>query len=235
MCVFVLCKLNARIGFQCPIATYPHAQLCPAQRVSSVSCVLASAAVRCPVLSPVHSAVLGGVLPVYTRRVALVDASSSGPTRGANTTARLLPPSKPSNASTLVDAHWISADGDRVGHHSADGRAEDTASDAALRPVPATNATLGKKQLGPCCDDFDCGPDVIDCDKELDCSVATCPLDPRRPGVGARLMSINGVDVDEDDCNNRAPYGQMCSCTCRCVCMGYPGGEIVWLEWPILD
>eukprot|EP00929_Paragymnodinium_shiwhaense_P014776 TRINITY_DN122737_c0_g1_i1.p1 TRINITY_DN122737_c0_g1~~TRINITY_DN122737_c0_g1_i1.p1 ORF type:complete len:242 (-),score=26.87 TRINITY_DN122737_c0_g1_i1:56-781(-) len=119
----------------------------------------------------------------------------------------------------------------------------DDASDSTTSLVVASNtsdpdasktAVAKKPELGECCDDMDCGPTApsyIDCDKALDCSVTTCPLNPRAPGPGGRLMSIMGEDADGDDCNTRAPPGEMCTCTCRCVCM-YPSGELVWLEWP---
>jgi hypothetical protein len=47
--------------------------------------------------------------------------------------------------------------------------------------------------LGPCCDDVDCSPAsplYINCSIALDCSVATCPLDPRKPIVGGRLITV---------------------------------------------
>lgn len=53
-------------------------------------------------------------------------------------------------------------------------------------PESSQTVVAKKPELGECCDDMDCGPTApsyIDCDKALDCSVTTCPLNPRTPAL----------------------------------------------------
>lgn len=44
-----------------------------------------------------------------------------------------------------------------------------------------------KKLRGPCCDGMECD---LDCSALLDCGQAKCPLDPRGPIIGGRLVSL---------------------------------------------
>lgn len=101
----------------------------------------------------------------------------------------------------------------------------------ATTSASAAASTADPARLrGPCCDDMDCSPGspthVPDCEARVDCSVLTCPPEPRK-----RMLTVEGYaapDDGSDDCAVRLAPGNVCTCACRCVCV-YPSGRVLWL------
>ena len=87
--------------------------------------------------------------------------------------------------------------------------------------------TLLGQAVQQCCDDLDCDTPGTpqhpgDCDKLIKCG-APCPAEPVDGLTPAMLNPLGSFDT----CKKRAPPGQLCVCSCHCVCK-YASGRIHW-------